>query len=193
MKITKIKLKKYGAEGADIIAATDEESHTAELSKAVPVALEKSMAKFESHLLRICSYPKAKDKAEDAALAENVKIISLRKNGDKIGISGSLTTLNGEKELILNAPDVESQDEYDSYLELLELFESASDEAINYIINSSCTKGRQFAVKFNKEAAASKEGKSEEEKIEEVVEPPPADVLEVESQPLPEETEIEGF
>lgn len=198
MKVTKIKLNKFGQSGADIVAATTDESHTATLGREIPVALDQAMAAFEEHLLRICSYPEAKDKAENEALKENIKIISIRRNGEKIGISGSLTTLNGEKELILNAPDVADEDEYDAYLELDALFEKASQEAISYIINSSCTKGRQFAVKFkDQQVEKAEEAETEEEKLESVIEPPPAEEgleMEVVSEPMDDsETDFEGF
>jgi len=199
MKITKIKFKKFGQDGAEIIATATGESHTADISREVPVALDKAMAKFEEHLLRICSYPKAKDPAEEEALKENIKIISIRKNGDKIAISGSLTTLAGEKELILNSPEIDNPDQYKDYDELDALFEKASQEAISYIINSSCTKGRQFAVKFSQEIAKVEGETTEDEKLEKAIEPPTGNDIrdmEIVSEPAEdagEDYEVEGF
>lgn len=203
MNITKVKLKKGGENGADIVHIGQGESHISELTATVQPKLIKAMAQYKEHLLRVCSYPEAKKKEEGLALLENLTMISVKCDGTRVLLAGRLVVLNGEDQINLISSNIE-EETYDQFEELLDIFDDVAKEAITYMEKNSETKGRQFRIKAGEAIEEpNTETETESEGLGEIEEPAPEPEATAEPEKAEEpaeeveaeevEEEVEGF
>jgi hypothetical protein len=140
-KIRKIKLKAGGLKGADITTIVPHEKDGVtmynpridELSRTIPLSLEKCFKDLREHALEICGllHPKMGDVERKSAINETfVTVFCIEDDGFRLS---AWKEIFGEKKLNLNPPTISMDDGYEGYDGVMEIWERMKEEAGLYL------------------------------------------------------------